>query len=368
MSSFRDLRMYRTLLRATLSALAAGILSAPVWAQGERFPGIGRTATPLEIKAWDIDVRPDFAGLPAGSGSVAKGQDVWEAKCASCHGIFGDSNEVFAPLVGGTSKEDIATGRVARLTDQGFPGRTTMMKASQISTLWDYINRAMPWTQPKSLSVEEVYAVTAFLLNLAGVVEDDFVLSDRNIAQVQQRMPNRNGMTTAHAMWPGNEFSGTSRPDVQGSSCMRQCPAETKVSSYLPDHARDAHGNLADQNRLVGPQRGAVTVRQTSEAPGARAVPAAATTADVDARSAVALTQKFTCVACHGMENKLVGPSFKDIAGKYAGKPDALDYLAGRIKAGGVGVWGAIPMPAQALPESDARSIAQWLAKGAPKP
>ncbi len=65
-----------------------------------------------EIAAWDIDVRPDFKGLPKGSGSVAQGMDVWEAQCASCHGVFGESNEVFTPLVGGTTKEDVKTGRV----------------------------------------------------------------------------------------------------------------------------------------------------------------------------------------------------------------------------------------------------------------
>ena len=148
--------------------------------------GIGRTATPAEIKAWDIDVRPDFKGLPKGSGSVAKGMDVWESKCASCHGIFGESNEVFSPIVGGTNKDDIRTGRVARLNDPSFPGRTTLMKLSSVSTLWDYINRAMPWTQPKSLSTEEVYAVTAYILNMGGVVSDSFTLSDQNMAEVQK--------------------------------------------------------------------------------------------------------------------------------------------------------------------------------------
>jgi cytochrome c len=74
------------------------------------------------VAAWDIDVRPDFKGLPAGSGSVEKGQDIWEAKCASCHGVFGESNEVFSPLVGGTTKEDVKTGRVANLTRTDFPG------------------------------------------------------------------------------------------------------------------------------------------------------------------------------------------------------------------------------------------------------
>src|SRR5258706_5166824 len=74
-----------------------------------QFPGVGRPATPSEIAAWDIDVRPDFKGLPQGSGSVAKGQKVWDDKGASCHGTFGESNEVFTPLIGGTTAEAIMT-------------------------------------------------------------------------------------------------------------------------------------------------------------------------------------------------------------------------------------------------------------------
>jgi cytochrome c len=166
---------------------------------------VGRPATVKEVAAWDIDVRPDFKGLPAGSGSVAQGQDLWEAKCASCHGVFGESNEVFSPLVGGTTKDDIKTGNVANLKRADFPGRTTMMKVATVSTLWDYINRAMPWTAPKSLKPDEVYAVTAYLLSLADVVPENYVLTDKNIAEAQKRMPNRNGMTTKHAMWPGKE-------------------------------------------------------------------------------------------------------------------------------------------------------------------
>jgi cytochrome c len=149
-------------------------------AQSQKFPGVGREATTKEVAKWDIDVRPDFKGLPAGSGSVAKGQEIWEAKCAQCHGVFGESNEVFSPLVGGTTAQDVKTGRVANLAREDYPGRTTMMKVATVSTLWDYINRAMPWTAPKSLTTEEVYAVTAFLLNLANVVPDNYVLSDKN--------------------------------------------------------------------------------------------------------------------------------------------------------------------------------------------
>ena len=105
--------MFRFTKTLLLAALA---FAASVQAQ-DKYLGIGRAATPAEIKAWDIDVRPDFTGLPPGSGSVAKGQEVWEAKCASCHGTFGESNEVFSPLVGGTTAEDIKNGRVKALLE-----------------------------------------------------------------------------------------------------------------------------------------------------------------------------------------------------------------------------------------------------------
>jgi S-disulfanyl-L-cysteine oxidoreductase SoxD len=191
-----------------LAALCGAVV--PALAQTDRYPGIGRAATPKEIAAWDIDVRPDFKGLPKGSGSVSQGQDIWEAKCASCHGVFGESNQVFSPLVGGTTKDDVKTGRVARLKDEGFPGRTTFMKVPTLSTVWDYINRAMPWTQPKSLTADEVYAVTAFLLNLSDIVPENYVLSDKNMAQTQALMPNRLGMTTDHGLWPGDPIGKAS--------------------------------------------------------------------------------------------------------------------------------------------------------------
>ena len=364
MSSFRKAILSLALLATVGVAMA----------QSSKYPGIGRVATDKEVKAWDIDVRPDFKGLPPGSGSVAKGQDVWEGKCAHCHGIFGESNEVFSPLVGGTTAEDVKTGRVANLSRTDFPGRTTLMKVATVSTLWDYINRAMPWNNPKTLSTEEVYAVTAFLLNLGNIVPDNYVLSDKNIAEVQARMPNRNGMTTQHAMWPGKEFGGTAKPDTANTLCMKDCAPEPKLASLLPDFARNAHGNLAEQNRIVGPQRGADTSKPEGKA-GApvSAAPAAAVVAVAtpqaagggsDSKAVIALLNKHSCTACHGVDKKIVGPGFNEIAQKHSGK---VDYLAEKIKKGGVGVWGPIPMPAQSLPEAEARRIAEWISKGASK-
>jgi S-disulfanyl-L-cysteine oxidoreductase SoxD len=366
MSSFR-----KVILTAALVAMAGMAL-----AQSDKYPGLGRAATPKEVAKWDIDVRPDFKGLPPGSGTVAKGQDVWEAKCAHCHGIFGESNEVFSALIGGVTAEDIKTGHVANLSRTDFPGRTTIMKVATVSTLWDYINRAMPWTSPKSLTTEEVYSVTAFLLSLANVVPDDFTLSDKNIAEVQKRMPNRNGMTTQHALWPGKEFSSSAKPDTANKICMTDCAPEPKLASILPEFARNAHGNLSEQNRLVGQQHGADTSRPerkgmpASGAAAPAAAPAApkpeAPKADAnnEAKAAIALLNKYSCTACHAVDKKIVGPGFNEVAKKHAGKAD---YLTGKIKSGGSGVWGPVPMPPQSLPEADAKAIAAWIAKGANK-
>lgn len=356
---------------ATPARPAASPSVRPAAATAEAFPGIGRGATAKEVAAWDIDVRPDFKGLPRGAATVTKGMEVWESKCASCHGIFGESNEFFHPIVGGTTQADITTGRVARLTDESFPGRTTMMKLPTLSTLWDYINRAMPWTAPKTLTVEEVYGVTAYILHMAEVLPEDFTLSHENMAQVQARLPNRNGMTTQHNLWPGRTM-GNARPDVQAVACMANCATEPKVASFLPDFARNAHGNLAEQNRPVGPQRGADTtqppprsLQDAARISGAAAAAALATPAAASEGSvAMALAQRHTCTACHGTDSRIVGPSFKEIAGKYGGQ---VDHLAGKIKAGSAGVWGAIPMPPQSLSDEDALALARWLAAGAPR-
>jgi len=354
MSSSPETRRALRVAALGLALMSQGALAAPT-ASPTIYPGIGRPATTKELAAWDMDVRPDFKGLPPGSGSVAQGQDIWEAKCASCHGIFGESNQVFNPLVGGTTAEDVKTGRAARLLDPAFPARTTLMKLPTVSTLWDYIHRAMPWNAPKSLKVDEVYAVSAFLLNLGGVVPDDFVLSDRTMAEAQARLPNRNGMTTAHALWPGRSLPGTvTQPDVRAAACMHDCVTEAKVSSLLPDHARNAHGNLADQTRAVGPQHGVGTGASAPVAPAG--MPAA-----------LSLLQGHGCVACHAIDKTIVGPAFRDVAARHGSRSDALVYLSDKIRSGGSGTWGAIPMPPQSLSDIDARAIAQWLADGAKK-
>lgn len=320
-------------------------------AQLGEWKGIGRPATPAEVRAWDIDVRPDFKGLPKGSGTVARGQEIWESKCATCHGVFGEATNVFTPIAGGVHPEDLKAGHTASLL-KPTEARTTVMKLSHVSTLWDYINRAMPWNAPRSLSTDDVYAVTAYVLNLGSVLPDDFTLSNENVAEVQARLPNRDGMTTDHGMW-----SVKGKPDVHNVACMKDCATEVKVVSTLPEAARPAHGNLADQNRTIGPVRGVVTVAQ-----------AAAPARPSQGAAMLQLANKGACLSCHQVETKVVGPAFKEVAAKYKGDPKAFATLSAKVKTGGQGVWGSIPMPpAQSLNDEEIAKLVRWVLDGAPQ-
>ena len=339
---------------------------------------IGRTATPAEVKAWNIDVRGDFQGLPKGAGSVSSGADIWDGKCASCHGAFGESNSVFAPIVGGTSKKDIESGHTYFLSNPGYTHRTTLMKVSKLSSMWDYIHRAMPWNAPKSLTPDEVYGVLAYILNLGEIVPADFTLSDKNIAEVQNRLPNRNGKVFYEAMW---QVRG--KGDVKNPLCMKDCPVEGKIGSSLPVYARNANGNIAEQVRPFGPARGtdtavppraekvgaaasATSLAAATAAPSAASTAATPPAASGDPSAGLALAQTHSCTTCHGVANKIVGPAFQDVTKKYAGRADIVDYLTGKIRKGGQGAWGPIPMPEQAqLKEADAQALAAWIAAGA---
>ena len=317
---------------------------------------LGRPATDGEVAAWDIDVRPDFVGLPSGSGDVWEGEEIWLAQCASCHGDFGDSNEIFAPLVlGNITEEDIATGRVASLTDPAVT-RTTLMKVPTLSTLWDYIYRAMPWNAPKTLSPDEVYGLVAYILNLGYLVEDDFVLSDANMAETQARMPNRNGMSLDHGMW-----SVSGLPDVSGSSCITDCDVAITVTSSLPAYAMNAHGNLAEQVRGWGPYPGLWTETVTDAEPAQ--IARASDVAEVAMAPEAALSAG-GCSGCHQMAGQLVGPGFDAIRARYAGQEHAA-YLRDKIVNGGAGVWGAMPMPPMTtLADDTLQQIVAWLTSG----
>lgn len=330
---------------------------APAGSAAPRF-GFGRPATKEEIAAWDIDVRPDGHGLKPGRGSVDRGQVVYDQQCASCHGTFGENN-AFLALAGGVAAQDLKTGRASRLRDAEVQ-RTVGTKLNHATTLYDYIYRSMPWTNPMSLSVDDTYAVTAYVLHLNDIVPADFELTDKNILSVP--MPNRYGMTTAHGM-----TSVRGKPDVQGSLCMKDCAKEVKVTSELPTFAMNAHGNLAEQFRPLG-AKGAIDTRRfdTSAAAGATAAPVAASMASAAGQRAAQLLTKNGCINCHHVSNRVVGPSYKEIAGKHGKRADGEAYLVKKMKEGGVGDWGPSMMPPQlTLSDDEAREMARWILAGA---
>src|SRR5512140_709524 len=154
------------------------VAAAAVSAQSPRYH-VGRAPTPEEIQAWDIAVGPDGRGLPAGSGTAVRGKAVYAAQCARCHGATAREGPE-APLVGGIGT--LATAHPVKTVGSYWPYATT---------LWDYVNRAMPFDRPGMLSADDVYATVAYVLFLNGIVRESDTLDRRTLPQI--RMPNRDG-------------------------------------------------------------------------------------------------------------------------------------------------------------------------------
>ena len=144
--------------------------------------GIGHVATPAQIAGWDIDVRADGQGLPAGHGSVREGEAIYAQACAGCHGAKGEGKPADR-LVGGFGT--LATAKPVRTVGSYWPYATT---------LFDFVRRAMPFDAPQSLTADQVYAVSAYILYLNDIVPQDTVLDARSLPKVA--MPNRNGFTS----------------------------------------------------------------------------------------------------------------------------------------------------------------------------
>jgi cytochrome c len=161
--------------------------------------GYGKPVSEADLASWNIDIRtPDGAGLPPGRGTVAEGKRVYEAKCQSCHGPDAKGGPVYGSMVGGigsfkTEKRVLTPGSM-------YP---------YAPILFDYIRRTMPMDKPQSLTADEVYAVSAYILHLNGLVPADAVIDARTLVQVQ--MPNRNG------------FVVDDRPDTRAVRCMTGC-------------------------------------------------------------------------------------------------------------------------------------------------
>jgi mono/diheme cytochrome c family protein len=172
--------------------------------------GYGQIATPEQMAGWDIDARgEDGAGLPPGKGTVERGSLVFAEQCAGCHGTFGEGEGRFPKLVGGAG-----TLRNDR------PELTVGSYWPFAPTLWDYINRAMPMGTPHTLSADDVYALTAYILNLNELVPNEFLADRDSLPKV--KMPNRDNF-----IW------SDPRPDTAAKPCMNACadPASVKITT-----------------------------------------------------------------------------------------------------------------------------------------
>jgi cytochrome c551/c552 len=339
--------MSRSLSRLLTVAVLLAAATMGCRAEDGAYSGVGRKALAEEIAAWNIDVRPDFDGLPPGSGNVERGQELWDTQCAACHGYFGESTEIYRPIVGGITARDIETGTAATLSSD-LPQLTTLSKLSTISTLWDYIHRAMPWTSPKSLSHDDVYALVAYILHLGDIVQFDYELSHDNIAAAQKLLPNRNGTVRFDGLW---RVDG--EPDVRNHNCMRNCPVAGDIISEFPQRALAASGDPAQQNRPWGPVRGV----SVAAVPGTGSAPASPAPVDDGLERARAAG----CMACHAIDRALVGPGFRQIADRYAGDAVAREQLLRSIRSGSAGTWGSMAMPPQQLDDESLTAILDWL-------
>ena len=327
------------------SALALSALAAP--AMADRL-GLGRAALPEEIAAWDVVVLPDGQGLRPGSGDVAAGDALFADNCASCHGDFAEGLDSWPVLAGGDGS----------LTDPR-PVKTIGSYWPHLSTVYDYVHRSMPFGSAQTLSVDDTYAITAFLLYSNGLVEDDFVLTHENFTEVV--LPNAPGF------YP-DDRAETEYPQFSAEPCMKDCAASVQVTRRAielnvtpedPD-GRPA-GTMPDISAgaaAVVPVQEAVPAEAAAEAPAEEAAPAATAVVEAPAEEAapaaapvaadpalIAAGEKVfkKCAACHkvgeGAKNA-TGPVMNGIVGRPAGTVEGFKYSKPLMEMAAAGlVW-----------------------------
>jgi cytochrome c len=190
-------------LALSVLLICAGASSVLAEGRPAGYYGYGRAPTEIEISGWAISVRPDGQGLPAGKGDVNQGAEVYMDQCAACHGTFGEGVDRYPKLVGGSLQGE-------------RPEPTVGSYWPYATTLFDYINSAMPFASPHQLSADQVYAITAYVLNLNNIVGSDFVANRETLPKV--KMPNRDRF-----IWKDP------RPDTDNTRCMKSCVDPVKV-------------------------------------------------------------------------------------------------------------------------------------------
>lgn len=297
------------------SALAVSVLAGPALAQSL---GLGRVALPEEVSAWDVAVLPDGQGLRPGSGDVETGESVFGEHCASCHGDFAEGLDSWPVLAGGDGT----------LTDPR-PVKTIGSYWPYLSTVYDYIHRSMPFGAAQTLSVDDTYAITAFLLYSNGLVDDDFVLSDTNFTEVV--LPNADGFYA-------DDRPETEYPLFSQAPCMTDCLPSvsiTKRAVELNVTPRDPDGKPAGtlpdlHAAAVSAATEPEAATEAAAAPEAAPEPATEVVAAVDPALVAEGEKVFKkCAACHKVGDKArngTGPLLNNIVGHPAGQIDGFKY------------------------------------------
>ncbi len=318
-----------------LSAIALTLVAATP-ALSEKIE-LGRAALPEEVAAWDIDIRPDGLGLPAGQGNVWDGEELYEMQCAHCHGTFGEGVGAWPVLAGG----------IGSLTNE-HPDKTIGSYWPYLSTVWDYVNRAMPYGSAQSLEPDEVYAITAYLLYLNDLVDDDFELSQENFSEV--RLPNEDGFYL-------DDRIETEWPRFTQAACMSDCSPEVTVAMRAAvldvtpeDPVSDArHAQYLAMNASVGVvpdvAGDATQVSEPVSEPELEIVPepevlAAAYSAEQITAGEAIWRQ---CVACHQVGDNArnaTGPYLNGVYGSPVAMKDGFRYSPVLLEAGADGmIW-----------------------------
>lgn len=277
--------------RCAMMALLLAAAGA-AFAAGAGF-GLGTPATPQQIAGWDIDVRPDGHGLPPGEGTAQQGEPLYARHCSACHGEFGEGRGRFPALMGG--RGTLASDNPVKTVGSFWPYATTV---------FDYLRRAQPFGHAQSLSDDETYALTAFVLNLNELVGYDDVVDAGTL--VALAMPNRDG------------FVADDRPDVpSGEPCMRECRGEVRVI-----------GRAGQVDVTPG----------AGTAGGDDATPPGMPVAGDAARGERLFVR---CVACHSPApgEHRAGPSLHGVIGRAAAGADGFDRYSSALRGAGI-VWG----------------------------
>ena len=251
---------------------------------------LGRTATPDEIAAWDIDVRPDGLGLPEGRGTVDEGEEVFSANCAQCHGEFGEAVGRWPVLAGGQGS-----------LQSDDPNKTIGSYWPYLSTVYDYIHRAMPFGNAQSLEPDQVYAITAYLLYMNDIVDEDFELSKENFTSV--KMPNEaNFFEDDRDSGEVKEF--TYEPCMENCKDSVEITARAAVIDVTPDDAA-ARARVEKAEGTDAAPVGDQPVQQ--DATKAPAAPEAATDTPDPALVAAGEAVFRKCKACHELGDGATG-------------------------------------------------------------